>query len=130
MNPISKALFGFKKMVTHHSIFITHHLKYQNFLPHLFDTYFQFLITQFFLLFVGRMPEHYVISFVSLLASPLLSSFHFLPFSQHCPITLTEVVLFLFHLSCTHTSTRTILSQTYGQTIINIQIQMNTNINS
>ena len=72
MNPINKALFGLKKMVTHH-------LKYQNFLPHLFDTYFQFLITQFFLLFVGPMPEHYVISFVSLLVSPSLSSFHFLP---------------------------------------------------
>ena len=72
-------------LITHHSVFITHHLKYLNFIPHLFGTYFQFLITQFFLLFVGPMPEHYVISFVSLPASPSLSSFHFLPLQSPLP---------------------------------------------
>ena len=69
----------------HHPLLITHHSKYPNFLPHLFGTYFQFLITQFFLLFVGPMPEYYVISFVSLPTSPSLSSFHFLPLQSPLP---------------------------------------------
>ena len=133
-----KALFGFKKMVTHHSVFIihhssliTHHSKYPNFLPYLFGTYFQCLITQFFLLFMGPIPEHYVISSISLPAFHLTLFISFSsPFSHRCPVTVIEAILFLFHFSCTHTSTRTILSQTCGQTIINIQTQMNTNINS
>ena len=45
-NRNGKALFDLKKMVTHHSLLsfphpslIIHHLKYPNFLPHLFDTF-------------------------------------------------------------------------------------------
>ena len=65
--------------------------------PHLFGTYFQFLITQFFLLFVGPMPVHPVISSISLPASPSLSSFHFLPLQSplpcyshyNCPLSLS-----------------------------------------
>ena len=126
----SSLSFHHPSLITHYSSLITHHLKYPNFLSHLFDIYFQFLITQFFLPFVGPMPEQHVISSVSLPPHPHSLHFIFFPFSHHCPVTLTEAVLFLFHFSCTHTSTRKILSQTYGQTIINIQTQMNTNINS
>ena len=57
--------FFFLLLITHHLIFVTHHsfithhssLKIPQFLiPHPFGTYFQLLITQFFLLFVGLMP--------------------------------------------------------------------------
>ena len=51
----------FKKpsLITPHSIFIIHHLKYPNFLnPIYLAHYFQFLITQIFLLFVRPIPEH------------------------------------------------------------------------
>ena len=57
-------LVWFKKIVTqfsslnfHYPSIVTHHSKYPNFLPHLFGTYFQFLITQFFLLFMRPMPS-------------------------------------------------------------------------
>ena len=51
--------FFFSSLITSHSIFVTHHssLKILKFLiPHPFGTYFQLLITQFFLLFVGLVP--------------------------------------------------------------------------
>ena len=52
-----KALFGFffSSLITLHSIFITHHLKYPNFLyPPIWHTYL--FITQFFYFFVGLIP--------------------------------------------------------------------------
>ena len=98
----SSLSFHHPSLITHYSSLITHHLKYPNFLSHLFDIYFQFLITQFFLPFVGPMPEQHVISSVSLPPHPHSLHFIFFPFSHHCPVTLTEAILFLFHFSCTH----------------------------
>ena len=79
-NGHSSLITQFSSSITHHLLLITHHLKYHNFLPHnflphLFGIFFQFLITQFVLLFVGPMPEQHVISSVSLPASPSLISF-------------------------------------------------------
>ena len=77
--------FHHPSLITYYSSLITHHLKYPNFLPYLFGIYFQFLITQFFLLFEGPMPKQHVISFVSLPSSHSLSSFHFLPLQSPLP---------------------------------------------
>ena len=55
-----KALFGFffhhSSLLTQFPSLITYHLKY----PTPFGTRFQFLITQFFLLFVGPIPKQHV----------------------------------------------------------------------
>ena len=82
---------------THHSSLITHHLslKLPQFpKPHPFGTYFQFLITQCFLLFVGPIPEHlvkYFLMFMLFSASYFLFLFFFpsTPNTQTLP-KLTE----------------------------------------
>ena len=65
-------------LITPHSIFFTHHssLKLPQFpKPHPFGTYFQLLITQCFLLFVGPIPEHLVKYFLMFM---LFSASYFL----------------------------------------------------
>ena len=104
-NGHSSLITQFSSSITHHLLLITHHLKYHNFLPHLFGIYFQFLITQFFLLFVGPMRKQHVISSVSLPASPSLSSFHFLPLQSplpcyshwSCPLSLSFLMYTLIN---------------------------------
>ena len=65
-------------LITPHSIFFTHHssLKLPQFpKPHPFGTYFQLLITQCFLLFMGPVPEHLVKYFLMFM---LFSASYFL----------------------------------------------------
>ena len=51
----------YPSLLTKFSSFVTHHLKYPNFLiPTHLAHITQFLITQFFLHFVGPIPEHHV----------------------------------------------------------------------
>ena len=66
----------------HYSSFITHHLKYPNSLygyTHLFGTLFLASHHSIFSTFCGPIPEHHVISSLSLPVSLSLFSFHFLP---------------------------------------------------
>ena len=102
-NGHSSLITRYSSPIIYQSSLITHHSKYPQFPTHLFGTYYQFLITQFFLLFVEPIPEHYVINSVSLPAFPLTLFISFSStFSHHCLVTLTEAILFLFHFSCTH----------------------------
>ena len=72
-----KGCLVFKKfsLITHHSIFIIHRLSLK--IPQLPKS--GTFGTLFFIFYVGPIPEHHVISSVSLPASPSLFSFHFLP---------------------------------------------------
>ena len=54
-----QALFGFfffSSLITYHSIFITHHLKYSNSLHKVFGTITQLVITKIFQLIMGSTP--------------------------------------------------------------------------
>ena len=83
---------------THHSSLITHHLslKLPQFpKPHPFGTYFQLLITQCFLLFVGPIPEHlvkYFLMFMLFSASYFLFLFFF-PSTPNTQTHRTQIAL-------------------------------------
>ena len=99
-------------LITPHSIFFTHHLslithhlslKLPQFpKPHPFGTYFQLLITQCFLLFVGPIPKHlvkYFLMFMLFSASYFLFLFFFFSFNPPIP-KLTEPKLLSSTIHC------------------------------
>ena len=116
----------FKKpsLITPHSIFVTHHLKYPNFLnPIYLAHYFQFLITQIFLLFVRPIPKHLVRAFLQNPYSPPFLLLFFLtlpslisdsPLLLFLSLLLLSPLLSLFFLSWQNPATRSVVKFLHG----------------
>ena len=99
-------------LITPHSIFFTHHLslithhlslKLPQFpKPHPFGTYFQLLITQCFLLFVGPIPEHlvkYFLMFMLFSASYFFFFLFLIPFHWVFGLGFSSSSFYLLFLS-------------------------------